>query len=238
MPYRTDKQERGKALGLVVAVHAALGLALLAGLKGPQIVRAAEERLTHFTIPLSQVPPPPPPPNLVGARDRQGAPDRAAKAAPILAPRPVRRIPVRSPVRTAVETGRVPGADATAGAGAVNGPGDGAGGSGNGPGGGGLGGAGGGAASGARWLGGGLTRGDYRRIRAYEVPSGSAVFAIVVGPNGAAVDCRPARSSGSPQLDQTICSLLLPRMFFAPARDQAGRPIADQVTYVATWSRL
>jgi len=236
MPYRTDRRDRGKALGLVVAVHAALGIALLAGLKGPELVRAAEQRLTRITISLSHAPPPPP--SIAEAKDDQGAPDRVAKAAPIVAPRPPRRVVVRSPVRTATERSRVPGADVTSGAGATGGPGEGAGGSGTGLGGGGLGGPGGGAGSGARWLGGGLTRGDYRRIRAFEVPSGSAVFSITVSPDGAAVDCRPARSSGSPQLDQAICSLLLPRMAFAPAFDRTGRPVMDQVTYVATWSRL
>lgn len=237
MAYQTDRQDRAKALGLVVAVHAALGMALLAGLRGPQLVRAAEERLTRFTLPLSEVPPPPPPSDS-GAKEEAGAPDRAARAAPVVAPRPIRPMIVRSPVRTAIERGPVPGADRTAGAGAVGGPGNGAGGSGDGSGGGGAGGNGLGAASGARWLGGGLSRGDYRRIRAFEVPSGTAAFSITVGPTGTPTDCRPARSSGSPQLDQTICALLLPRMSFAPARDRTGRPVTDQVTYIATWSRL
>ena len=226
-------------MGLVVAVHAALGIALLAGLKGPQLVREAEQRLTRFTLRTAEATPPPPPPmQAAPAKDRQGAPDLAAKAAPILAPRPVRQVAVRSPVRTATERGRVQGADATSGAGATGGPGEGAGGSGDGPGGGGAGGFGSGLASGARWLGGGLSRGDYRRIRAFEVPSGSAAFAITVAPDGSAVDCRPARSSGSSALDGAICALLLPRMNFAPARDRSGRPVADHVTYVANWSRF
>ncbi|MCW3798087.1 energy transducer TonB [Sphingomonas sp. BN140010] len=237
MPYRTDRRDRGKALGLVVGVHAALGIALLAGLKGPQLVRAAEERLTRFSISLSHVPPPPLS-AASGAKPAAGAPDRAAKAAPVVAPRPLRPVPTRSPTRTAVERGPVPGTDQTAGAGAVSGPGNGAGGTGEGAGSGGMGGAGTGGASGARWLGGGLTRGDYRRIRAFEVPSGSAAFSITVGPDGTAIDCRPARSSGSPQLDQAICALLLPRMSFAPARDSSGQPVVDRVTYIATWSRL
>lgn len=242
MPYRTDRRDRGKAAALVLAVHAALGMALLAGLKGPQLVRAAEERLASFDVTLPPAPPPPPPPPNTArdaAQDETGAPDRLARPAEVVVPPPV--LPLPSPVRTADEQAPASGADSSAGAAAVAGPGRGAGGSGSGFGGGGSGsagsGTGGASASGARWLGGGLTQRDYRRIRAFDVPSGSAAFAIAVGSDGRARDCAPVRSSGSAALDQAICALLLPRMRFVPARDGSGRPVADQVTYYATWSR-
>ena len=240
MPYRTDPRDRTKALGLVLGVHAALALALVAGLRGPALVREAEQRLASFDVSLP--PPPSPPPAQArdeAAREAAGAPDLAARPAEIVAPPQPIPLPLR--VRTAEETAPVAGPDATAGAASVAGPGNGAGGSGNGFGGGGAGpggpGGGGGLASGARWLGGGLSRSDYRNIRAFDVPSGTAAFSIAVAADGSATGCRPVRSSGSPALDAAICLAVVPRMRFAPARDANGRPVPDQVTYVANWSR-
>jgi protein TonB len=240
MPYRTDRRDRTKALGLVLGVHAALALALIAGLRGPAMVREAEERLASFDVSLP--PPPSPPPAQApdeAARDEAGAPDLAARPAEIVAL--PQQLPLPSPVRTAEEAAPVPGPDATAGAAQVFGPGNGSGGRGSGFGAGGAGqggtGSGGGMASGARWLGGGLSRGDYRNIRAFDVPSGTAAFSIAVAADGSATGCRPAQSSGSPALDAAICALVVPRMRFAPARDANGRPVPDQVTYVANWTR-
>jgi protein TonB len=238
MPYRTDPRDRTKALGLVLGVHAALAFALIAGLRGPALVRAAEERLASFDV--SPPPPPSPPPATTrdkAAQAEAGAPDLAARPLEIIAP--TRPLLLPSPVRTAEEAAPVAGPHATAGAAAVAGPGTGAGGSGSGFGGGGNGpgGSGGGIASGARWLGGGLSRRDYRDIRAFDVPSGSAAFRIAVAADGSATGCRPAQSSGSPALDAAICALVVPSMRFAPARDGTGRPVPDEVTYVATWSR-
>jgi protein TonB len=238
MPYRIDPRDRAKSLGLVVAVHVLVGAALLAGLRGPELVRTAREQLTAFDV---EAPPPPSPPLLsqeqAAPEEEAGAPDPAAKAAPIVLPTPPRPVPSLLPV--AHEAGPVPGADQRAGAGQVAGPGDGAGGSGDGSGGGGSGGAGsgGGQGIGARWIGGGLSRGDYRTIRSFAVPTGSAAYAIRVNANGRAVDCRARSTSGSPDLDAMICDMLLPRLRFEPARDGAGRPRPDEIVYVANWAR-
>ena len=238
MPYRTDRRDRGKALGLVLGVHLALGLALLAGLRGPALVKAAEERLAAFDV----SPPPPPAPTLApaprdAAREEAGAPDLVARPAEVVAPPSPLPLPT---IRTAEERAPVSGSEASAGAAAVAGTGNGAGGSGTGLGGGGTGGSGGGdgrLASPARWLGGGLSRDDYRSIRAFAVPSGTAAFSIAVAPDGAATGCRPVQSSGSGALDAAICDLLVERMRFVPARDRSGRSVPDQVTYVANWRR-
>ena len=238
MPYRIDPRDRAKSLGLVLAVHVVVGAALLAGLRGPELVRAAREQLTAFDVEPS---PPPQPPALsqeqAAPEDEAGATDLAAKAAPVVLPPPPRRLP--SPLPVAREAGPFPGAEQSAGAGRVAGLGDGAGGSGEGTGGGGSGGAGngGGRGIGARWLGGGLSRGDYRAIRSFAVPTGSAAYAIRVDADGRAVDCRARQTSGSPDLDAMICDMLLPRLRFDPARDGAGRPRPDEIVYVANWAR-
>jgi protein TonB len=238
MPYRIDPRDRAKSLGLVLAVHAVVGVALVAGLRGPELVRAAREQLTTFDV---EPPPPPQPPALsqeqTAPEQEAGASDLAARAAPVVIPPPPRPLP--SPLPVAREAGPLPGADQRAGAGQVAGAGDGAGSSGDGSGGGGSGGAGdgGGRGVGARWLGGGLSRGDYRTIRSFAVPKGSAAYAIRVDANGRAVDCRARQTSGSPNLDAMICDMLLLRLRFDPARDGAGRPRPDEIVYVANWAR-
>lgn len=240
MAYRFDPRDRAKSLGLVVAVHVALGLALIAGLRGPQLIRAARERLTAIEVPLSPPPPPPrpePAPSQAAPRAPEGKADHVAKPAPVVVPTPPKSLP--SPLPVAREAGPVAGTAATAGAGPTADNGNGAGRSGTGEGGGGTGaiGEGAGPGSGARWLGGGLSRGDYRAIRAFAVPAGSAAYAIRVDASGRAVGCRPRASSGSAELDAMICDLLVPRLQFEPARDALGRARPDEVTYVANWSR-
>lgn len=240
MPYRSDRRLSATSLGLVIAVHVALGLGLIWGLRGPELVRAAREQLATFNVPL---PPPlrpkPPPPRREAAAPKQkaGATDLAAKPAPVVLPPPP--LPRPSPLPVAREAGPVTGRDLSAGAGTLAGSGNGAGATGAGAGGGGSGGVGdgGGRGIGARWIGGGLSRGDYRAIRGFAVPAGSAAYAIRVDANGRATDCRPRASSGSAELDGFICDLLLPRLQFEPARDGQGRPRADEITYVANWSR-
>lgn len=239
MPYRSNNRVSARSLALVVAVHVALGLALVAGLRGPALVRAAREQLATFNVaPPPPLPPPPEPRQREPApKDKAGASDVAAKAAPIVLPQPPQPRP--SPLPVAREPGPAPGRDPSAGAGRSPGPGNGAGGSGNGTGGGGTGGPGdgGGQGIGARWLGGGLSRGDYRAIRSFAVPSGSAAYAIRVDAFGRATDCRARQTSGSVALDAMICDMLLPRLRFDPARDAYGRPRPDEITYVANWSR-
>ncbi|WP_114229136.1 MULTISPECIES: hypothetical protein [Sphingomonas] len=239
MPYRTDRRDRAKSLGLVLGVHLALGLALIAGLRGPALIRAARDQLTTFDV----APPPPtplPPPareTQAAPKEAEGATDLAAKPAPVILPVPPRPLPTPLPV--AREPAPVTGRDQSSGAGLQSGTGNGAGANGAGIGGGGNGGQGDGVGrgTGARWLGGGLARPDYRVIRSYDVPAGSAAYAIRVDASGRATDCRARQSSGDSELDAVICQMLVPRLRFAPARDSAGRPRPDEITYIANWSR-
>ena len=219
-------------------LHLGLGAALLHGLAGEPLRRSVDA-LTTF-----DVPPPGPPPLPEQPREDQqmaevpeeGATDLAARPAPVVQS-PV--IPLPPPtLRIADEAAPVTGTAPDAGAGLHAGDGAGAGGSGAGTGGGGSGGsgAGGGFGSEARLLSGNLSRGDYRRIRGFGAPRGSAVLAIEVGASGQLTRCQPFTSSGNPALDGELCRLL-GRTRWEPARDRGGNPVPVALRYVASWSR-
>ena len=224
-----NQPDRAKAIGAVIAVHAALAAVILTGLN-VRLVREAVERLQTFDI--REPPPPPPimpPPTAKPSRARleAGAPAKRAEASPIVAPQP--RLPLPSPIVAAKVAGT--GGAASSGAG-VAGSGTGADGSGNGPGGGGV--------DTSRFtparLVRNLSRGDYRQLAADRLPAGRAIVALRIEPDGAPTNCRVVRSSGDAVVDRGLCPLITERLSFRPALDDRGRPIAFQLQYVATWS--
>lgn len=242
MPWQPQGQgrDRTKALALVVVLHVALGAALITGLAGEPLRRSVEA-LTTFDVPLPKPPPPPEPPptkEAAAAEREAGATDLEARPAPVVQPTPEVRLPVPPTLPTADETAPVTGTAPSAGAGREAGPGRGAGGSGDGTGGGGPGGsgAGGGLGSGARLISGNLSRGDYRRIRGFGAPRGSAVLAIDVSADGRMTRCLTFTSSGNPALDGELCRLL-GRTRWEPARDRSGNAVPVALRYVATWDR-
>lgn len=242
MPWRPPRNDRAKSIALVAGLHLLLGAALLTGLAADPL-RKASESLATFDV----LPPPPPPepeapprPDAPAAEKEAGAPDLDARPAPVVLPPPPVPLPTTNPLPTADDSAPDTAAAPSAGAAAQPGPGRGAGGSGDGLGGGGSGGSGSGSGSGlgaeARLLSGNLTRGDYRRIRAFGSPRGQAVLGIEVGASGRLTRCQAVSSSGNPALDAELCRLL-ERTRWAPARDRAGRPVPVTLRYVATWDR-
>lgn len=239
MPWQPQRTDRKKAVALVALLHLALGTALIVGLRGEALRRAADSIAT-FDV-ASPPPPPLPPPQeqqADAAKDEAGDPDLAAKPAPVVLPPPPVRLPTPSPLPTADDSAPVTGAAPSAGAGLVAGEGRGAGGTGNGTGGGGTGGTGAGGviASPARLLSGNLTRRDYRRIRSFGAQRGQATLAIEVSAAGALTRCLPLSSSGVTALDAELCRLLA-RTRWAPARNETGQPVPVALRYVATWDR-
>lgn len=230
-------------MALVVALHAALGTALVLGLAGEEVRKVADS-LATFNV--REVPPPPeiappPEPSADAAPDEAGAPDLRATPAPVVAPEPVRRLPVPSPVRTSDERGPRDGADPSAGAAAVSGPGRGAGGSGSGFGGGGSGGSGsgdgGGLGSGPQLLGGNRARLSSSFLRSVGIPRGQASLLLTIAPTGRVAECRVTAGSGSAALDAELCRIMLAGSRWEPARDRLGRPVTVQVPYTSTWNR-
>ncbi len=230
--YRADPTDRTKAVLAVVAVHAALWLALLSGLDVSTLARHAE-RLTALPITLGLTPPPPPtePDRAAG---EAGAPGKKADPAPVVAPKPMVDLPAPSPVITAPvasPTGTAPSAGAS-----TAGSGGGAGGSGGGLGGGGSGGSG-GIGSEARLLGGHRARLPGRMLRLFAADRGSAELLLTVAQSGRVTDCAVLQGSGSIQVDQALCGVMVGTSRWTPARDRQGRPISVRLGYTAIWSK-
>lgn len=238
--YRPVVQPRDRiaTIGLVVAIHAALALALL-NASGHLSPAATQPDLQIFDI--TEPPPPPvieePKPEKDKPRKAEGAASAKnieSKATPVAAPKPRIALPVPPPMPV-TETPNT-GSDPTQGASNVVGPGTGAGGTGTGTGSGGSGtGAGGGGSGGSgvklvRWF----TNRDYPRAVTRGWPRGGAVFARVrVEADGRVSRCDVQRSFGNPVVDQWTCALLMQqRAAFTPARDANGRPIASWYGYV------
>lgn len=223
-----DRPDQAKALVAVAAVHAALAFIILYGLKVDLVSRAVEQLKTFN---LQQPPPPPPvqPPPKARAPAQEkpaGAPAKKAQPSPIVAP--PQRIPAPSPLPAAKVAGS--GSATTSGAG-TSGTGTGAGGTGTGTGGGG---------------GGGFTPArkitkipdrEYRRFAATGIASGSVAIAVRVNADGSVSNCRVVRSSGNSAADALMCQLFVQYVRFSPARDPAGRAIAQDVTWVPIWAR-
>jgi len=57
-----------------------------------------------------------------------------------------------------------------------------------------------------------------------------------VNPDGSVSNCRIARSSGNSYADSLMCELTQQYIRFSPARDPAGRPVAQDVTWAPNWA--
>lgn len=223
-----DRPDRAKAIAAVVAVHAALAFVILTGLN-VKMVSQAVDQLKTFNL---QTPPPPPPvqparkpkPQQV-VKKEEGAPAKKAEPTPVVAP--PAPLPLPSPIPAAKVAGT--GSASTSGAG-TSGTGTGAGGTGNGAGAGT-----GGAYTPARKLT-KIPDREYRRFAATGISSGTVAISIRVDPDGTVSNCRVVRSSGSPYADALMCQLTVQYVRFSPARDPAGRPIAQDVTWVPNWA--
>jgi protein TonB len=223
-----DRPDQAKAAAAVIAVHVALAFVILSGLH-VSIVSEAVDRLKTFNLqeppPPPPIPPPPKPQPKAQTEKPQGAPAKRAEPTPVVAPPP--RIPAPSPIPAAKVAGT--GSASTSGA-AASGNGTGAGGYGNGTGGGG-----GGGFTPARKLT-KIPDREYRRFASSGISSGSVAISIRVDPDGSVSNCRIVRSSGSPYADSLMCQLTQQYVRFSPARDPAGRAIAQDVTWVPNWA--
>ena len=223
--------DKAKAIAAVVAVHVALAFVILSGLN-VSMVRHAVDQLKIIAInnppPPSPVQPPPKPvPKPEAAKKAEGAAAKKAEPSPVVAPEP--RIPEPSPLPAAKVAGT--GSSTTSGA-AQSGTGTGAGGSGSGPGGGG---------DFSRYTPARrITRipnSEYRGLSATGIASGSVGVTVKVNADGSVSNCRVARSSGDRSVDSLMCQLTLRYIRFEPARDDRGRPVAQDVTFYPNWYR-
>lgn len=230
-----DRDRLISALG-VALIHAMLGWLLLAGL-APHLMSREQPALSLFT-PLPPTPPSTPP----AESPRQAAPERAApegaaalhaRPTAIVSPLPVIVLPVPVIAAPVATDGAAPRAGATE----VPGPGTGAGTSGNGLGAGGAGEGSGGGGSGkrARHLSGSIENRDYPVAASRTGARGRVEIAFTVETSGRVTGCSVSRSSGNAALDDATCRLATQRFRYAPARDAAGRPVAERRGWRQDW---
>ena len=220
-------RERAYALAAVVLVQAALGFALLTGLRVD--LSRSGEIVQHLIAVTLQKPPPPviiqPPPK---PQHRQAAAPKAApeKLGGSPGPKPAHAPPSVAPViavkPTAAPSGGGNGSGPALGAGA----------------GGGTGGNGYGQDEGGtdlEQIAGEITSRDYPRDLRDAGVGGRVQFTFTVEPNGRVGRCTVTRSSGVPELDALTCRLVQQRFVYRPSTDRYGRPIADEVDGEHDW---
>ena len=233
---RRMHRDRMRSAFAVVLVHLLLGYGLVTSLSFTRPI-ALDEPLKLFDI--AAEPPPAPEPALRAQSDRaEGAaapPNLESRPKPMVAPPPRIRIEIAQQLGAAPIAGA--GRDNSAGASVAPGPGTGAGGVGSGPGSGGAGtGPGsGGVAVRARHLRGRIDDSDYPRSAYRQRIGGTVTVRIGVGADGRVSRCTLAQSSGHAELDQATCRLIERRFRYEPARDAAGRPVADELGWRQIW---
>lgn len=228
LPRRQRMIAGGGALIAALLVGAGLASGLDLG-----VVRTAAESISAFAIPAP--PPPEQPAPVHRAQDRDAGkaapPDKHAKAAPVVAPKPKLSLP--QPVIPAAPhpgTGR----DASAGAAPTPGPGSGAGGRGDGTG---SGGTGSGTGGGTRpvLVSGRIEDRDYPKQAARAKIGGEVEVRFTIQPTGRVTGCHITRSSGDAVLDATTCRLIEDRFRFRPATNAAGQAVASAYGWCQSW---
>ena len=235
MPAYADRQrtirprERAYALAAVVAVQAALGFALLTGLRVP-VTRPADVVQKLIQIALSKPPPPPKPP----VQTEHKATHRSSSA-PKAEPKPLGGSPGPMPAHappsvtpvvavrpTVAPSGRGTGTGPAVGSGA----------------GGGTGGQGYGADDGGtdlEHIAGEILPSDYPPELGRAGVGGRVSVTFTVEVSGRVTGCHVTRSSRVPELDALTCRIIEQRFRFRPSLDRYGRPYADEVDWDHDW---
>ena len=224
-------RERIQALAAVVVVQAAIGFALLTGLKADfRHPVDSVQRLVEVT--LAKPPPPPPRPKPVeqpkrAARAEAAAPKaEAARPGGSPGPKPAHAPPSVTPVVAVNPTAAPSGGGTGSGPAAGSGAGGGTGGNGYGGGGGGT---------DLEQIAGEITPRDYpKRLREAGI-GGTVGLSFRVEANGLVSRCTVTQSSGVPELDALTCRLIMQRFRYRPSTDRFGRPIPDTVDGEHEW---
>jgi protein TonB len=223
-------RERLTAFAGVVLVQAALGAALLLGLRIDEVRRSElVSRLIDVTL---QRPPPPlrPPVPTHSAKPR-------SSSAPKDAPRPIGGSPglrpshaLPTPTPVVVLRPSAPPSGGGSGTGPATGSGAGGGSGGQGFG------AGDGGGTDLVQIAGEIGPSDYPRDLRERGIGGRVGLLFTVGVNGRVTSCTVTRSSGVPELDALTCRLIQQRFIYRPSTDRCGRPIPDEVEGEHDWS--
>jgi protein TonB len=241
----SEPRDRIKSALAVMCIHVLLGFALLRGLSA-HVDSALYEGQQLINVALPPVPPATPAPPETADRAVAKPKNAEGAASPanrlntpteVVTPIPEIRLPPIPSIAAAPVAGQ--GSVAAAGAALLPGPGTGSGGVGNGLGSGlsgtGTGGGGGGRGVRAQFIRGGIEPRDYPRRAVEKRAQGTTYLRFTVEPNGRVRHCIVTRSSGHPELDAVTCPLLEKRLRYRPARDAAGRPIAETIRGEHEW---
>ncbi len=210
----------------VVAVHAAIGTALITGLSFTGVLTPPPKPLTGAQIELPKPPPPEPSPE----PQPEPRPQARDPVDPIVAPKPpLSFAKPASPFETTeiiIPRGpiiRLPGSDLPAApapqpttpsttngvtplaARPRNDPG--------------------------RWI----TTNDYRSIWIARELTGTARFRLAIAHDGRVTECTITGSTGHTALDTATCRLLEQRARFEPARNSSGDAVASSYTSAVSW---
>ena len=239
--YRSDlnTRDKGGAIVLVAAIHAAL-LFVLLHMSGKIDLADPQSALKMFDVNAPEPPPPPPPPQQQQREQQKpkekegGSPANVrSQATPVVAPKP--EVEPQRPNPIAVTETPSQGAAPTQGAAAVRGPGTGAGGTGTGTGNGsgsGSGGGDGGVADPPHLISPVLTGRDIPRDLLRQWPGGTPVFLrLRVNPQGYVSECNVLRGTGVAAIDNTMCNIAHDRLRFRPAVNRSGQPVAGWFGY-------
>lgn len=237
---QTNRGDRIMAAAAAAALQALLLYALIAGL-AVKLPHEARERLVLLHILPEKPPPPekivPPPERKSRPEGKASPPNLRSKATPVVAPPRVVELPVPQTIVTAPRPG--PGDDPSSGAADIAGPGQGAGGEGNGFGGGGYGDGDGGGGRGRgtppRLRQGRIRDRDYPAGARRDLIGGTVTVLYTVAVSGRVTKCDILRSSGSAELDETTCRLIMERFRYEPSRDPRGRPVQSRVMANHSW---
>jgi protein TonB len=209
-----------------------LALMLLLSWPAPQRPQPSPEAVTTIAFPAPSPTPSPDPLRQVGDKQayaaRVGTRGSPATPVPILAAALPLALPAAAPSARPGD-----GNDSRPGGGS-EGTGSGAGGTGSGSGGGG------GRTERADGIppvriGGELKSSDYPREARKAGQQGRVETEIEVDRKGRPSACAVTKSSGSAELDQATCRLIMHRFRYAPARDQSGKAVAGIATYDLDW---
>jgi len=81
----------------------------------------------------------------------------------------------------------------------------------------------------------GLEARDYPESAIRTATQGQVTVRLGISAAGRATDCVPVASSGSPDIDSTVCRVAMSRGRYTPGLDAAGQPVSIQSTFTATF---
>ena len=80
-----------------------------------------------------------------------------------------------------------------------------------------------------------ITQSDYKTSWINRGWAGSAAFSLQIGANGRVEGCRITRSTGHTALDEATCALVAKRARFEPARNGAGEKVPGSYSSSVLW---